>query len=151
MFKYHVFQTVSMTTVRTTAYSIVGLMLLSIFASFGGLIADNEKVESELKEEPTQFQATSPGHAVFAEYMGAYWCGPCKTTSTNLHNLYVQTVAVELNLKISPTSLSGNLQQQVTRVTAQSTDAPTCKTHLDTQAASQLRSLAMHHREHTTQ
>ena len=66
-----------MTTVRTTAYTIVGLMLLSIFASFGGLIADNEKVESELKEEPTQFQATSPGHAVFAEYMGAYWCGPC--------------------------------------------------------------------------
>ena len=77
-----------MTTVRTTAYTIVGLMLLSIFASFGGLIADNEKVESELKEEPTEFQATSPGHAVFAEYMGAYWCGPCKTTSTNLHNLY---------------------------------------------------------------
>ena len=77
-----------MTTVRTTAYTIVGLMLLSIFASFGGLIADNEKVEPELKEEPTEFQATSPGHAVFAEYMGAYWCGPCKTTSTNLHNLY---------------------------------------------------------------
>ena len=41
-----------------------------------------------MKEEPTQYQATSPGHPVFAEYMGAYWCGPCKTTSTNLHNLY---------------------------------------------------------------
>ncbi|MGB0726644.1 MAG: hypothetical protein ACPGQO_07710, partial [Candidatus Poseidoniaceae archaeon] len=31
---------------------------------------------------------TSPGHPVFAEYVGAYWCGPCQTSSTNLHNLY---------------------------------------------------------------
>ena len=77
-----------MTTVRTTAYSIVGLMLLSIFASFGGLIADNEKVVSELEKEPTEFQATSPGHPVFAEYMGAHWCGPCITATNNLKNLY---------------------------------------------------------------
>ena len=77
-----------MTTVRTTAYTIVGLMLLSIFASFGGLIAENEKVDSELKEEPTQYQATSPGHSVFLEYVGAHWCGPCKSASTAMHNLY---------------------------------------------------------------
>ena len=77
-----------MTTVRTTAYSIVGLMLLSIFASFGGLIADNEKVVLELEKEPTEFQATSPGHPVFAEYMGAHWCGPCITATNNLKNLY---------------------------------------------------------------
>ena len=44
-----------MTTVRSTAYSIVGLMLLSIFASFGGLIADNEEVVLELEKEPTEF------------------------------------------------------------------------------------------------
>jgi len=78
----------SMKTVRTTAYSIVGLMLLSILASFGGLIADNEKVVSELEKEPTEFQATSPGHPVFAEYMGAHWCGPCITATNNLKNLY---------------------------------------------------------------
>ena len=77
-----------MKTVRTTAYSIVGLMLLSILASFGGLIADNEKVVSELEKEPTEFQATSPGHPVFAEYMGAHWCGPCITATNNLKNLY---------------------------------------------------------------
>ena len=77
-----------MTTVRTTAYSIVGLMLLSILASFGGLIADNGKVVSELEKEPTEFQATSPGHPVFAEYMGAHWCGPCITATNNLKNLY---------------------------------------------------------------
>ena len=59
-----------MTTVRTTAYSIVALMLISILASFGGLIAENENVNSELQEEPTQFQATSPGHSVFNEYVG---------------------------------------------------------------------------------
>ncbi|MBS84112.1 MAG: hypothetical protein CMA90_03045 [Euryarchaeota archaeon] len=78
----------TMKTVRTTAYSIVGLMLLSILASFGGLIADNEKVVSELEKEPTEFQATSPGHPVFAEYMGAHWCGPCITATNNLKNLY---------------------------------------------------------------
>ena len=77
-----------MTTVRTTAYSIVGLMLLSILASFGGLIAEDETVVSELEKEPTEFQATSPGHPVFAEYMGAHWCGPCITATNNLKNLY---------------------------------------------------------------
>ena len=77
-----------MTTVRSTAYSIVGLMLLSIFASFGGLIADNEEVVLELEKEPTEFEATSPGHPVFAEYIGAHWCPPCRTTSTNLNSLY---------------------------------------------------------------
>ena len=82
------FKDTGMTTVRTTAYSIVGLMLLSILAAFGGLIADNENVKSELEEEPTQYQATSPGHSVFLEYVGAHWCGPCKSASNAMHNLY---------------------------------------------------------------
>ena len=77
-----------MSATRKTAYSIVGLMLISILASFGGLIAENQNTTPELKEEPTEFQANSPGHPVFAEYVGAYWCGPCKTSSTNLDNLY---------------------------------------------------------------
>ena len=61
-----------MSATRKTAYSIVGLMLISILASFGGLIAENQNATPELKEEPTQFEATSPGHPVFAEYVG-YW------------------------------------------------------------------------------
>lgn len=77
-----------MTAIRVTAFSIVGLMLLSILASFGGLIAENENTTVELKEEPVEYQANSPGHPVFAEYVGAYWCGPCKTSSNNLNNLY---------------------------------------------------------------
>ena len=81
-------EAIGMTTVRTTAYSIVGLMLLSILASFGGLIAENENKTTELEQEPVDFQATSPGHPVFAEYMGAHWCGPCITATNNLKNLY---------------------------------------------------------------
>ena len=68
-----------MSATRKTAYSIVGLMLISILASFGGLIAENQNTTTELNEDPTEFQANSPGHPVFAEYVGAYWCGPCKT------------------------------------------------------------------------
>ena len=69
------------------AFSIVALMLLSITASFGGLIAENENTATELADEPVEMEATSPGYPVFAEYMGAYWCGPCVTASGNLHSL----------------------------------------------------------------
>ena len=77
-----------MKTVRTTAFSIVALMLLSILASFGGLIAEDENNITELADQPIEMEATSPGYPVFAEYMGAHWCPPCKTISANLHNLY---------------------------------------------------------------
>ena len=70
------------------AYSIVALMLLSISASFGGLIAQDDNTTTELADEPVQKEATSPGYPVFAEYMGAYWCGPCVTASNNLDALY---------------------------------------------------------------
>ena len=88
MFIYHVYWLMHMTTVRTTAYSIVGIMLLSILASFGGLIAESENTATELEQKPVDYQATSPGHPVFAEYMGAHWCGPCITATNNLKNLY---------------------------------------------------------------
>ena len=88
MTKYHVCQREDMKTVRTTAFSIVALMLLSILASFGGLIAQNENVVSELPDEPVEMEATSPGYPVFAEYMGAHWCGPCHQASANLDTLY---------------------------------------------------------------
>ena len=77
-----------MKTTRMYAYSIVALMLLSISASFGGLIAQDDNTTTELADEPVQKEATSPGYPVFAEYMGAYWCGPCVTASNNLDALY---------------------------------------------------------------
>ena len=77
-----------MKTTRMYAYSIVALMLLSISASFGGLIAQDDNTTPELADEPVQKEATSPGHPVFAEYMGAHWCGPCITATNNLKNLY---------------------------------------------------------------
>lgn len=77
-----------MKTVRTTAFSIVALMLLSILASFGGLIAQEENVVTELSDAPVEMEATSPGHPVFAEYMGAHWCGPCISATNNLKSLY---------------------------------------------------------------
>ncbi len=77
-----------MKTARMYAFSIVALMLLSITASFGGLIAENENTATELADEPVEMDATSPGHPVFAEYMGAHWCGPCIGATNNLKSLY---------------------------------------------------------------
>lgn len=77
-----------MKTARVYAFSIVALMLLSITASFGGLIAENENTATELADEPVKMEATSPGYPVFAEYMGAHWCGPCITATNNLKSLY---------------------------------------------------------------
>ena len=53
------------------------------------------------KKEPTEFEATSPGHPVFAEYIGAHWCPPCRTTSTNLTAYTTQTAEEDHNPKIS--------------------------------------------------
>lgn len=77
-----------MKTIRTTAFSIVALMLLSVLASFGGMIAKEENVVTELSDAPVEMEATSPGHPVFAEYMGAHWCGPCISATNNLKSLY---------------------------------------------------------------
>ena len=77
-----------MKTARMYAFSIVALMLLSISASFSGLIAQDDNTTIELADEPVEMEATSPGHPVFAEYMGAHWCGPCITATNNLKGLY---------------------------------------------------------------
>jgi len=76
-----------MKTAPMTALSIVCLMLISIFASLGGLISEQQNTPTELEDLPVEMDATSPGHPVFAEYMGAHWCGPCKTASASLHSL----------------------------------------------------------------
>jgi len=77
-----------MKTTRMYAFSLVALMLLSIFASLSGLIAKEDNTVNELADESVQMEATSPGHPVFAEYVGAHWCGPCHSMSDNLHTVY---------------------------------------------------------------
>jgi thiol-disulfide isomerase/thioredoxin len=76
-----------MKTAPMTALSIAALMFLSIFASIGALITEQQNTQIELEDNPIEMDATSPGYPVFAEYMGAHWCGPCKTSSAGLHSL----------------------------------------------------------------
>ncbi len=42
----------------------------------------------ELEQEAVPWYASSPGHSVFGEYVGAHWCGPCMSSaSPSLDNL----------------------------------------------------------------
>ena len=68
----------------------LGLVLLFVGSLLSGaaLELNKESLPTELNDEPVVMEATSPGHPVFAEYMGAHWCGPCHTASANLHSLY---------------------------------------------------------------
>lgn len=77
-----------MKAMRTTAILLVTLMLFSILASLSGLVTEHEKADENLSEEIIKMEATSPGHSVFTEYVGAHWCGPCHGASNALHNLY---------------------------------------------------------------
>ena len=55
-----------------------------------GLIDFEETVSKvdELENEAVPLFATSPGHTVFGEYVGAHWCGPCMSSaSPSLTNL----------------------------------------------------------------
>ena len=74
-----------MKSLRTAASTLVLLMVLSIFSSVVSVGQPEENVS--LSDEVTESYAVSPGHGVFAEYMGAHWCGPCITASNNLDNL----------------------------------------------------------------
>ncbi len=74
-----------MNQMRTLALLLVALMLGSLSVGLSSILVDQPE---DLAEAPVVMSATSPGHPVFAEYVGAYWCGPCQTSSTNLHNLY---------------------------------------------------------------
>ena len=74
-----------MNQMRTLALLLVALMLGSLTAGLSSTFVD---APEELEDSPAVMSATSPGHPVFAEYVGAYWCGPCQTSSTSLHNLY---------------------------------------------------------------
>ena len=60
---------------RPISIFIVGLFLGSIALS---IVTENSNTSpSYLDYEPVVSEAQSPGHPVFAEYVGAHWCGPC--------------------------------------------------------------------------
>ena len=68
----------------------LGLVILFVGSLLSGAAIElsKETLPTELNDEPVVMEATSPGHPVFAEYMGAHWCGPCHQASANLYNLY---------------------------------------------------------------
>ncbi len=67
------------------------MMSLMVIMTLGGLFDLEEKEVSrsnELEMEELPLFATSPGHTVFGEYVGAHWCGPCMSSaSPSLNNL----------------------------------------------------------------
>ena len=68
-------------------------------------ISDNDRPihMEELHEIEAKMLATSPGHPVFGEYVGAHWCGPCMSSaSPSLDNLK------NSNQRISHSSHSSN-------------------------------------------
>jgi len=66
-------------------------MILVIFTmSLSGIILSDKavRIDGQLLQSETTFFATSPGHSVFGEYVGAEWCGPCMSSaSPSLNNL----------------------------------------------------------------
>jgi len=66
-------------------------MILVIFTmSLSGIILSDKavRIDEQLLQSETTFFATSPGHSVFGEYVGAEWCGPCMSSaSPSLNNL----------------------------------------------------------------
>ena len=66
-------------------------MIVALFLGSIALTIVTESVDdnsSVLPDEPVISEAQSPGHPVFAEYVGAHWCGPCHSMSANLHSVY---------------------------------------------------------------
>ena len=68
----------------------VALAALVVMMSFTGFMAMDDKVQEreQLKQKEMPLYATSPGHAVFGEYVGAHWCAPCMDSAApSLENL----------------------------------------------------------------
>lgn len=74
----------------TSSISALALVFLMLTMSQIGLI-ECEKIDTqnnELEMEAAPLFASSPGHSVFGEYVGAHWCGPCMSSaSPSLNNL----------------------------------------------------------------
>ena len=68
----------------TTLATLVVMMSFSAFLA----IDDSRPDREELEHREMPLYATSPGHPVFGEYVGAHWCGPCmNSASPSLDNL----------------------------------------------------------------
>lgn len=83
------FGTMSNTTsyALVSSLSLVSLMILSSFVSFCA-VEEGLQDRQELEQIEAKMFATSPGHPVFGEYVGAHWCGPCMSSaSPSLDNL----------------------------------------------------------------
>ena len=74
----------------TSSVTALALVFLMLTMSQVGLI-ECEKIDSqnnELEMEAAPLFASSPGHSVFGEYVGAHWGGPCMSSaSPSLNNL----------------------------------------------------------------
>jgi hypothetical protein len=74
----------------TSSVTALALVFFMLTMSQVGLI-ECEKIDSqnnELEMEAAPLFASSPGHSVFGEYVGAHWCGPCMSSaSPSLNNL----------------------------------------------------------------
>ncbi|MAE97972.1 MAG: hypothetical protein CL965_02615 [Euryarchaeota archaeon] len=76
-----------------TRYGLISsttMVTLFLLSSFMVAISDNDRPihMEELHEIEAKMLATSPGHPVFGEYVGAHWCGPCMSSaSPSLDNL----------------------------------------------------------------
>jgi len=68
-----------------TSGAVIFFLLIS---SFSPSHWSDHVASDELKEPAPMLEATSPGHTVFGEYVGAHWCGPCMSSaSPSLDNL----------------------------------------------------------------
>ena len=66
------------------------LATLVVILSFTGFLAVDDPMpdREQLEHREMPLYATSPGHPVFGEYVGAHWCGPCMSSaSPSLDNL----------------------------------------------------------------
>ena len=93
---------------NTTPYAIVSsltlvsLMILSCFVSFC-IVEDGTQDRQELDQIEAKMFATSPGHPVFGEYVGAHWCGPCMSSASpsldNLKTSNPEDITIEIVMK----------------------------------------------------
>ena len=68
-----------------TSGALIFILLISLFNPSHWA---DEETPDELTGPTPIMEATSPGHTVFGEYVGAHWCGPCMSSaSPSLDNL----------------------------------------------------------------
>ncbi len=69
-------------------FSIVILVVTMSSIGFFSVESQDEPISDELFAKEMPRFASSPGHTVFGEYVGAHWCGPCMSSaSPSLSNL----------------------------------------------------------------